>query len=84
MIADAERVGDDGEHGIDRGTGGKEAAIDDAEIVDVVAAAVHVQRGIHRVDAWAIGAGVRRVTITIPATVARMSSSFCFNSLSSR
>src|SRR5262245_11933613 len=44
MIADAQRIRGDGQCRIHRGARTEEAAIDDVEIVEIVGAAVHVQR----------------------------------------
>src|SRR5262245_64826978 len=49
VIADAERVGHDRERRIDCSARGKEARVDDVEVVELVRLAVRVQRGCLRV-----------------------------------
>src|SRR6516162_1105928 len=44
VIGHADGVGDDRQGRIDRGAGAEEAAVDDVEIVDLVAAAIDVER----------------------------------------
>src|SRR6266508_6768162 len=55
VIADAQRVGDDGEPGIDRATRAKEACIDHVEIIQLVRFAVAIERARLRVVAEADG-----------------------------
>src|SRR5262245_46263456 len=49
MIADAERIGPERQRGIDCSARGKEAGVDDVEVVELVRLAVRVQRGCLRV-----------------------------------
>ena len=51
VIADAQRVGDDGEPGIDRATRAKEACIHHVEIIQLVRFAVAIERARLRVVA---------------------------------
>src|SRR6266508_5185489 len=60
VIADGQRVGDDGEPGIDRATRAKEACIDHVEIIHLVRFAVAIERARLRVVAEADGAVLMR------------------------
>ena len=53
MVADAQRVGNDGQGRVDRRARRKEAAVDDIQIVDLVRAAIDVERRRCRVAAEA-------------------------------
>ena len=55
MITDAQRVGYDGEPGIDRATRAKEACIDHVKIIQLVRFAVAIERARLRVVAEADG-----------------------------
>ena len=49
MITDSQRVGDDGECGIHRATGAKEACIDNIEVIELVRFAVAIERAGFRI-----------------------------------
>src|SRR5688500_4780540 len=51
VLTDPEGVGHDGQGRIDGGAGGKERRVDDVQVVDLVRAAVRVQRGRCRIVA---------------------------------
>src|SRR5215470_2776370 len=60
MIADAQRIGDNGErrvHGADRD---EEAAVDDIEVIEVVSLAIKIERRCLGVPAEADGSGLMR------------------------
>src|SRR5213593_3742771 len=56
MLAHAQRVGDDRQRRIHGCARGEEARVHDVEVVDLVSAAVHVQRRRRRISAEAHGA----------------------------
>src|SRR5262249_17099831 len=55
VVADAERVGDDGQGGGHRRTGGEETTVDHVEVVHLVGPAVHVESGGGRIPPEADG-----------------------------
>src|ERR1044072_4499301 len=62
MLADAQRVGDDRERGIDRTARDKKAAVDDVKVIEVVCLAVHVEGAGFGVLAKAHGADLMGYT----------------------
>ncbi len=56
MVADSERVGDNGQRRVYRGARYEKAAVDDIEIVDPMGAAIHVESRAIRVTAETDGA----------------------------
>src|SRR6476660_5771714 len=60
VIPDAQCVGDGGERRVHRADAREEAGVDDVEVVHLVRAAVHVERGARRVGAEPDRAGLGR------------------------